>query len=85
MPTLTFRLSFEGTTARSAPLIEFDAEEIEKILTANGYRNLRHAGRGAYDHSWLCDDDRETGYHVASVLAGIVRRRVFELLTAPEK
>ena len=84
-PRLIFRLSFQGTTARSAPLIEYDKEEIAEILTANGYRNLRHAGPGAYDHSWLCDDDQETGYHVPSVLSGIVRRRVFELLTAPDK
>ena len=84
-PSLSFRLSFEGTTAKSAPLIIFDEKEVGQILGANGYRNLRHAGPGAYDHSWLCDDDKETGYHVPSVLNGIVRRRLFKMLTEPEK
>lgn len=62
--------------------IEFRHAEVERILAANGYTNLRPRRPGdSSDGLWVCDGPKEKFLNATCVLRDIFRARLMDVLT----
>lgn len=62
--------------------IIFDHEDIEEILDANGYSNLRERRPDdPSDNLWVCDSPSEKFLNLTCVMRTILHDRLMDLLT----